>query len=159
MENTATPDQLLNWRFQQALFRAYYDAYVRRRLIFETDLQKSAFDILAKAKKLGANDAMDQAKTELARATSEPVAPELAPFLTEHANASNQRTWPADDPLRTQCAGVKGGHFAMVAPVLAGVGGQNSAFCQGVVQQAEETRGLMGSANFDAARFGGSRSV
>jgi DNA (cytosine-5)-methyltransferase 1 len=52
------------------------------------------------------------------------VAPELAPFLTEHANASNQRTMPADEPLRTQCAGVKGGHFAMVSPVLAGVGGR-----------------------------------
>lgn len=52
------------------------------------------------------------------------VAPELAPFLTEHANASTSRTWSADEPLRTQCAGVKGGHFAMVAPVLAGVGGR-----------------------------------
>lgn len=40
-------------------------------------------------------------------------------FLTEFANASNGRTWSALDPLRTQCAGVKGGHFAMVAPVLA----------------------------------------
>ncbi len=52
------------------------------------------------------------------------VAPKLAPFLTEHANASMSRTWPADEPLRTQCAGVKGGHFALVAPVLAGVGGR-----------------------------------
>lgn len=45
-------------------------------------------------------------------------------FLTEHANASHQRTWSATEPLRTQCAGVKGGHFALVAPVLAGVGGR-----------------------------------
>lgn len=46
-------------------------------------------------------------------------------FLTEFANAgSGGRTWSAQEPLRTQCAGVKGGHFAMVAPVLAGVGGR-----------------------------------
>ncbi|MBB3822274.1 DNA (cytosine-5)-methyltransferase 1 [Xanthomonas arboricola] len=47
------------------------------------------------------------------------AAPELAPFITEHSNASNQRTMHADEPLRTICAGVKGGHFSAVAPVLA----------------------------------------
>lgn len=40
-------------------------------------------------------------------------------FLTEFANAGNGgRTWSGMEPLRTQCAGVKGGHFAMVAPTL-----------------------------------------
>lgn len=39
----------------------------------------------------------------------------VAPFLTEHANASNARVFAADEPLRTQCAEVKGGHFALVA--------------------------------------------
>lgn len=42
-----------------------------------------------------------------------------APFLTEHANASNQRTFAAAEPLRTQCAEVKGGHFALVTAFLA----------------------------------------
>jgi len=42
-----------------------------------------------------------------------------APYLNEHANASNQRTMPADAPLRTICAQVKGGHFSVVAPTLA----------------------------------------
>lgn len=42
----------------------------------------------------------------------------IAPFLTEHANASTQRIFAADEPLRTQCAQVKGGHFALVAPTL-----------------------------------------
>ncbi|TNH91731.1 type II restriction endonuclease subunit M [Aeromonas hydrophila] len=45
--------------------------------------------------------------------------PTLAPFITEHANASQQRNMPADEPLRTICAQVKGGHFALVAPVIA----------------------------------------
>lgn len=47
------------------------------------------------------------------------VQPQLAPFITEHANASQQRNMPADEPLRTICAEVKGGHFALVAPVIA----------------------------------------
>lgn len=36
-------------------------------------------------------------------------------FLTEHANASTQRVFPADEPLRTQVAQVKGGHFSLVS--------------------------------------------
>ncbi|MDH0308486.1 DNA cytosine methyltransferase [Aeromonas caviae] len=47
------------------------------------------------------------------------VQPTLAPFITEFANASNQRNMPTDEPLRTICAQVKGGHFALVAPVIA----------------------------------------
>lgn len=44
-------------------------------------------------------------------------------FLTEFANAGNGgRTWSAQEPLRTQCAKVKGGHFAMVSPVLVQTG-------------------------------------
>lgn len=42
----------------------------------------------------------------------------VTPFLTEHAQSSNQRNFAADEPLRTQCAGVKGGHFAAVTPFL-----------------------------------------
>ena len=42
----------------------------------------------------------------------------VTPFLTEHANASSPRSFAADEPLRTQCAQVKGGHFALVAPTL-----------------------------------------
>ena len=41
-----------------------------------------------------------------------------APFITEHANGSSQRNMPADSPLRTICAQVKGGHFAVVAPII-----------------------------------------
>ena len=31
MERRAVPRDRLNWRFQQALYRAYYDAYIHRR--------------------------------------------------------------------------------------------------------------------------------
>lgn len=38
--------------------------------------------------------------------------------LTEHANGSSQRVFDIEEPLRTQCATVKGGHFAVVAAML-----------------------------------------
>jgi len=40
------------------------------------------------------------------------------PFITEHANGSSQRNMPIDEPLRTICAQVKGGHFALVTAFL-----------------------------------------
>lgn len=43
---------------------------------------------------------------------------DVAPVVTEHANSSNARSWRADEPLRTQCAGVKGGHFALATASL-----------------------------------------
>ncbi len=49
MERDASPRDLLNWRFQQGLYRAYYDAYVRRRLAFETVLEAAAMDELRRA--------------------------------------------------------------------------------------------------------------
>lgn len=51
----------------------------------------------------------------------------LTPFLSEHANSSNQRTMRADEPLRTQCAQVKGGHFSIVTPTLAVLRGTSEA--------------------------------
>jgi hypothetical protein len=36
MEQSCSPAVMQNWRFQQALYRAYFDAFVRRRLLDET---------------------------------------------------------------------------------------------------------------------------
>lgn len=47
------------------------------------------------------------------------VMPTIAPVMTEHANASSPRCMPADEPLRTICAQVKGGHHALVSAFLA----------------------------------------
>lgn len=54
------------------------------------------------------------------------VQPILAPVMTEHANASSPRCMPADEPLRTICAQVKGGHHALIAPTLMHVTHQGS---------------------------------
>lgn len=47
-----------------------------------------------------------------------PAAAVSAPFMTEHANGSTQRVFSVEEPMRTQCAQVKGGHFALVSPTL-----------------------------------------
>lgn len=73
MERTAPPRTLHNWRFQQALYRAYFDAYVRRRLIAETAAEQSALGIVENAPKTGSLAAMDAAARALARTPSDPT--------------------------------------------------------------------------------------
>ena len=68
MERKAAPAHLKNWRFQQALFRAYYDAYVRHRLIYETDLEKQALARLRQAPEIGPSRAISDATEILDRA-------------------------------------------------------------------------------------------
>lgn len=51
----------------------------------------------------------------------------LTPFIGEHANGSSQRNMPANAPLRTICAQVKGGHFSVIAPTLAPLRGTTEA--------------------------------
>jgi hypothetical protein len=53
LEAQASPHDLLKWRLQQALYRAYYDAYVRSRLIDETDLENQAQSVLSQAWRIG----------------------------------------------------------------------------------------------------------
>lgn len=48
----------------------------------------------------------------------------VSAFLNEHANASTQRVFAADEPMRTICGQVKGGHFGLVSAALVGVGGR-----------------------------------
>jgi hypothetical protein len=71
MEHASSPETRLNWRFQQALYRAYYDAYIRRRLLSETALEESAMDALHSAKTTGSIAAMDQARQILDRSLAE----------------------------------------------------------------------------------------
>ena len=53
------------------------------------------------------------------------IVPADASFITEHANASSQRNMPIDEPLRTICAQVKGGHFALVTSHIIKMRGTN----------------------------------
>ncbi|MGO9257363.1 MAG: glycoside hydrolase family 20 zincin-like fold domain-containing protein [Bryobacteraceae bacterium] len=74
MERTVPPQVLENWRFQQALYRAYYDYYNRARLIYETQLENDALDRLREAPRLGSLLAMSEAEDTLNRALTRPVA-------------------------------------------------------------------------------------
>ena len=57
-----------NWRWQQALFRAYYDAYTRHRLLRETAIELRANAVLLTARTAGAARAVEQARAVLAEA-------------------------------------------------------------------------------------------
>ena len=73
LEKKASPKVLGNFRFQQGLIRAYFDAYTQRRLIYETELEQEARDALANASKTGSTEAMEQAREILLRAHTKPV--------------------------------------------------------------------------------------
>jgi hypothetical protein len=53
MERSASPALLENWRFQQALYRAYYDACVRSRLLAESAALQRALDLLGHVEEIG----------------------------------------------------------------------------------------------------------
>ncbi|NOY78375.1 MAG: hypothetical protein GXO76_10965 [Calditrichaeota bacterium] len=54
-----------NWRFQQGLFRATYDAFVQRRNRLETKLEDRVDSVLRKASQTGVIRALEQASTLL----------------------------------------------------------------------------------------------
>jgi hypothetical protein len=90
MERAATPRTLLNWRFQQALYRAYYDSYIRRRLIYETHLEQQTLARLAEAPRIGALLTIESAERILDNAVARPVAGELRARIFELAEALYQ---------------------------------------------------------------------
>ena len=63
-----------NYRFQMGLMRAYYDAYIKRRLIYEKELELRAMDALRSAAQAGSLAAIDKAEQILRKAKEEPVA-------------------------------------------------------------------------------------
>src|ERR1041385_4591870 len=68
LEQDASPQEKQNWRFQQALYRAYYDAYLRRRLIYESELEELARAELRDATNAGSLAAVAGAERLLGRA-------------------------------------------------------------------------------------------
>jgi hypothetical protein len=65
LERLARQRTITNWRFQQALYRAYYDAYVRSRLSFETREEARAREILGHHRATGSLEAIRNAETHL----------------------------------------------------------------------------------------------
>ncbi len=76
LEKQAPPAMRESYRFQMGLLRAYFDAYVKRRLVHETDLEARALSILETERSGGSFAAMEKAESILRRAQTEPVAVE-----------------------------------------------------------------------------------
>jgi len=73
MEESASPRDLKNWRFQQALYRAYYDAYIRSRLLYESGLEEQVMDQLRQATHKGSLVALAEAERILDLAVNQPI--------------------------------------------------------------------------------------
>src|SRR5262249_42947386 len=63
----------LNGRSQQPLYRAYYDSYVRDRLIYETGLEKQAMEKLRNADRTGSLLALQLAEETMGRGLTAPI--------------------------------------------------------------------------------------
>lgn len=87
MESAAEPRTLRNWRFQQALYRATYDAYERQRLIEETAQETEAMKVLQSAGQIGAKKALDGAESILDRADARTNVDPLEARVNELAEA------------------------------------------------------------------------
>ena len=77
LEKQASISVLQNPRFQMPLLRAYYDAYVRRRLIHETELEVQARELLRTAQPGKVAEALRAAREVLQKGQSLPVSLDL----------------------------------------------------------------------------------
>ena len=109
MERKASPAQLQNWRFQQGLFRAYYDAYTRSRFLYETTLEEQSMARLRTADHAGTTLAIKDAAAILDRAQREPVTPDRRDRIFQLAEALFQSIRMQLSVPRYQAIGVDRG--------------------------------------------------
>jgi hypothetical protein len=86
LEKSATPSVKRNWRVQQALYRAYYDAYVRARLKHETSADSVVRNLL-RARSSGPTQALFAADAALKHMMRDDPAPQLRARVFELAEA------------------------------------------------------------------------
>jgi hypothetical protein len=67
LQARASPMTRANWRFQQAQYRATYDASVRRRLIAERQVENEAFSALSQGREKGSLAVIQEADSVLGR--------------------------------------------------------------------------------------------
>jgi hypothetical protein len=90
MDKKATPQMKLSWRYQQAQYRAHYDAYIQQRLNYEKKLENDALEQLRKAGDGGAVSAVERAEAILELGVNERPAPEIRARVFELAEALYQ---------------------------------------------------------------------
>lgn len=66
-----------NWRWQLNQLRSKYDAFIRRRVVYERGLEEQVNHTLSKAGIIGADSAMSKSLEILNLALKEPISPEL----------------------------------------------------------------------------------
>lgn len=84
---TENPQLKDNWRWHQLIMRAYYDAYIQNRLVYEKHLETEAYEILVGAETLGANKSMKEALDHMQKADKELVSQDLKKKVFEYAEA------------------------------------------------------------------------
>ncbi|MEX2514376.1 MAG: hypothetical protein WD398_15845 [Cyclobacteriaceae bacterium] len=100
-----------NWRWQQLLMRAYYDAYIRDRLAFEKGLEAEAYKILARADSMGADKAMNEALQHMQKADNEPVSQDLKEKVFEYGEKLFQSIGAQTSVEKYQASGAERGAF------------------------------------------------
>ncbi len=71
------PELRDNWRWQMCLVRAYYDAYIRRKVIYEQDLEEEVNQILRDVEKIGTEKAIQESMVILNRTITDPIGIDL----------------------------------------------------------------------------------
>jgi hypothetical protein len=139
MEREASPHHLLKWRFQQALYRAYFDAYVQSRLLYESSLERQAMVKLEEVRRLGVRPllldiddfkgyptneleilaVLDEAERILEKAFSAPVAPDWRTRVLELGEALYQsiRMQLAVERYQAEAVGRGGSSDTLDAPI------------------------------------------
>ncbi len=79
-----------NWRWQMLLLRAYYDTYIKRRKLYEQELEREANTLLAQAPTIGSQPAMKAALEKVSEADRINAAPELRKKINEYCDALYQ---------------------------------------------------------------------
>ncbi|MCC5929759.1 MAG: hypothetical protein JJU28_10970 [Cyclobacteriaceae bacterium] len=74
LEKSADAETMKNFRFQMGLIRAYYDAYVQRKLTYETGLEAKTREMLENASAADVSQTIIDAISTLEKAWTAPVA-------------------------------------------------------------------------------------
>ena len=106
---TKNPQLKGNWRWQQMVMRAYYDTYVKRRKLYEQNLEKEANQILLRAKEMGAEKAMDLALEKVNQADLQKNSPELREKIVNYCEALFQSIGMQTSVPKYQASGYERG--------------------------------------------------
>ncbi len=103
------PQLQTNWRWQQLIMRAYYDTYVKRRKLYEQNLEIKANAVLSRAPVLGSEKAMNEALDWVDLADKSPIFPELRQKVVDYCEALFKSIGMQTSVLKYQASGAERG--------------------------------------------------